>query len=787
MRKSNNERFRIGLLVSNPEDEFDSAVCQGAMIAAEHTDADLFIFPGRYIDGVYADKIRTEYEYQYNTLFELPIINRSFDLLIILVGTIGSHLDKERRKQFIDRFAGTPVLTVTAQVDGYPSMTVDNKTGLVDVIEHLIHKHRCTRIGFVSGPKTSDDANERLAVYRETLEKNGIAYDDNRVVYGNFSKYTVPQTHELLDRDPDLQAIVYANDQMASAGYQAMKERGLSPGRDIYVTGFDNDPIADELIPKLTTVKSDVEDLGYNAVIEGLNLITKGKMERCSIPSAMVRRNSCGCTESARFDQIDFSAGVSESSEEKRTEVIADKLADFLFGRYRRSEETTALKSEFKDIVFMIDGYMKENNFYDTTYKKRIGNALEKMLSKRFYEYVELDDLYSVMEYLHGRYTPGVTDEYDLSMINRLFVKIYKISAELNAAYSRSLLEDNYFMSWQTNSITRDMLVFEAYDDRAYQTVVDKLTRLHMRSSYLFSYEPEIVNRKNDTFEMPEYVMLKAWHNGDEAVLQPADAQKIRRDELFTFEYLPKDRRTTIVVSPLFSNEEHYGLLLCETDFEYFRYIQSVTGQLCASLKIITMMKREAKTRKALRQSLIEIKENNELLDHLSSIDELTGCLNRRGFFTKMRGRLKDDSAEGSHAVMIFADLDSLKTINDRFGHSEGDFAIRSAAVILQRSFEGTEHYLGRIGGDEFVLCVFPVTAVEDILDGDEVREHIDLVTAAYNANEAAEKPYLVHTSVGIYPFTCSPDVEISALLGLADSLLYDQKKKKKSILRDNK
>ena len=691
MRKNNNERFRIGLLVSNLEDEFDSAVCRGAMIAAEHSDADLFIFPGRYIDGVYADKIRTEYEYQYNTLFELPVINKCFDLLIILVGTIGSHLDKERRKQFIDRFADTPVLTVTAQVEGYPSMTVDNKTGLVDVIEHLINKHRCTRIGFVSGPPTSDDANERLSVYKETLEKHGIPYDENRVVYGNFSKYTVPQAGDLIDRNPDLQAIVFANDQMASAGYQAMKERGLSPGRDIYVTGFDNDPVSEELIPKLTTVKSDVEELGYNAVIEGLNLITKGKMDRCSISSSMVRRNSCGCTESARFDQLDFSTGVTESSDGRQKELIADRLCKFLFGRYRGSAETIALMKEFKDIVFMIDEYITENNLYDITYKKRIGSALEKLLSKRFFEYVALDDLYSVMEYLHGRYTPGITDQYVLSMINRLFVKIYKLSAELNAAYSRSLLEDNYFMSWQTNSITRDMLVFEAYDDRSYQTVVDKLTRLHMRSSYLFSYEPEIINRKNDTFEMPEYVMLKAWHNGAEAVLQPPDKQMIRRDDLFTFGYLPKDRRVTIIVSPLFSNEEHYGLLLCETDFEYFRYIQSVTGQLCASLKIITMMKREAKTRKALRQSLIEIKENNELLNHLSSIDELTGCLNRRGFFAKMRSLLKEESAEGMHAVMIFADLDSLKTINDRFGHGEGDFAIRSAATILQRSFEGTE------------------------------------------------------------------------------------------------
>ena len=72
------------------------------------------------------------------------------------------------------------------------------------------------------------------------------------------------------------------------------------------------------------------------------------------------------------------------------------------------------------------------------------------------------------------------------------------------------------------------------------------------------------------------------------------------------------------MVSPLFSNEEHYGILMCEIKHEYFNYLQSVTVQLCAALKIITLMKQQAVTQKQLKKSLIEIKENNELLRDLS-------------------------------------------------------------------------------------------------------------------------------------------------------------------------
>lgn len=70
-------RIKIGLLVSHLEDDFDDAVAEGAMIGAEQCDADLVIFPGRYIDGIYADKLRTVYEYQYNTLFDMAAANKS--------------------------------------------------------------------------------------------------------------------------------------------------------------------------------------------------------------------------------------------------------------------------------------------------------------------------------------------------------------------------------------------------------------------------------------------------------------------------------------------------------------------------------------------------------------------------------------------------------------------------------------------------------------------------------------------------------------------------------------
>ncbi len=766
-------RLKIGLLLSHLDEDFDDSVCEGAMIGAQQADANLVILPGRYIDGEYADKLRTEYEYQYNTLFDLPCYNK-FDVLLVLIGTIGSHLDKQHKAEFLKRYSGTPVITITAQIDGYPCISVDNKTGMAQIVRHLIEVHGCKKIGYVSGPKTSEDAIERINVYRETLEEYGIEYDENRVVYGNFSKYVTAKVEELLDRGEKLDAIVFANDQMAVAGYQVLEKRGLRPGKDILVTGFDDEPVAQELAPHLTTVKADPSELGYNAVLEAVNYINNGVLENVEIPSVMVCRNSCGCKENSKLKEISLN-----SNDSVAIKKFADSMCDFLFSNYRASDSTAKLRREFSELILAIHEYAEAGLEGEATRRDVILEMADIMADDRFFNYINADMFYTVIEYVHQLYSKRISDEMS-PLLNQLFVQIYKTIAERNASYCKAKLDDNYFLAWQTNSITRDMLVFEAYEDWAYESVVDKLQRLHMKSSYLYSYEPAFTYKKDDRWVSPEKICLKAYHNGSGAVVPTGEEQLINSSDIFSNPCLPQDRRYTLVVSPLFSNEEHYGLLMCEMDHEYFNYITSVTVQLCAALRIITLMKQQVVTQRQLQQSLIEIRENNQLLSELSKQDELTGCYNRRGFFEEVRKKLRGEENYGKQAIMVFADLDSLKIINDRFGHEEGDFAIRSAAKILKYAL-GENQIVGRIGGDEFVVCAFLSQPVEI----PAIRQHIEQVSDGYNEKYTTEKPYRVHTSVGVYPFRITDTVEIGELLSHADTLLYEQKKHKKSILKD--
>lgn len=111
-----------------------------------------------------------------------------------------------------------------------------------------------------------------------------------------------------------------------------MEQRGIRPGKDIFVTGFDNEPVADELIPHLTTVKADPAELGYNAVIEAVKYIVNGAMENEMVPSSMVCRNSCGCQGNPRLRSLTLD-DISENSDD-----FDERISALLFDKYRTSE-----------------------------------------------------------------------------------------------------------------------------------------------------------------------------------------------------------------------------------------------------------------------------------------------------------------------------------------------------------------------------------------------------------------------------------------------------------------
>ncbi len=777
-------RLNIGLLISHLEDDFASAVCRGAIIGAKEIDANLFVIPGRYIDGQYADKKRTEYEYQYNTLFSYAF-PEDIDVLLVLIGTIGNSLSEERKLEFLKKFDGIPLITLACEIDGYPSVCFDNKSGLKDCIEHIITEHNRRRIGFVSGPKTNEDANERLNVYIETLEEHGIPIVEDRIAYGRFSPYSQEVVRGLLDRCPDLEAIIFANDAMVTGAYEVFQERGIEVGKDILVTGFDDSPAATTLTPPLTTVNADAAELGYDAVLECLKIIDGLPLESRTVLSSMVKRKSCGCRMDINDNSTYDDPFVFNHSWCKTDSQTISATVKYLFDNYKTSNLITEIKSSFieyfRNVFKTLESDDKGGITLTEEAKEYIPSGFEELLEMdKVMKYVEHDKLCNIVSYFNQRFAAGLDSDSSKRELASIFVGMYQIIMRAVVKHSSKRIEDLEFLTWQSNSITKDMLLFDSYDDEGYGSVSDKLMRLNMASSYLYVFNDTITHSSKEEWIPPSRVMLKSYHNKDFMEVIPAEDQEISIRNLFNHRYIPADRRVTMVLSTIFLNADHYGLFLCELEYDYFYYISSLTAQLCAAMKILRLIQDKEAIRLELEETLMQIKEKNLQLDAISKIDELTGVYNRRGFFAQASSTIYSPVRDGKRALIIFADLDSLKIINDKFSHEDGDFAIKSAARILSDSFRSSD-IIGRIGGDEFAAL-----AMVDNSSGDDVptivRSRIAEATNAFNKTH--DKPYVIHMSVGVYAFTCGTEVELSKILAQADTVLYEQKKNKKSILR---
>ncbi len=165
-------------------------------------------------------------------------------------------------------------------------------------------------------------------------------------------------------------------------------------------------------------------------------------------------------------------------------------------------------------------------------------------------------------------------------------------------------------------------------------------------------------------------------------------------------------------------------------------------------------------------------KRTEEALRTLSLADELTGLYNRRGFFTMAEQQLRIANRMKKSMMLLFADLDDLKWINDNMGHNEGDLALVDVADILRKTFRESD-FVARIGGDEFVVLAIETEEVNAEILGKRLEENLRACNAGRN------RSYNLSISAGVSRYNPESGCSIDELLSKADKFMYKHKRKK--------
>ena len=173
-----------------------------------------------------------------------------------------------------------------------------------------------------------------------------------------------------------------------------------------------------------------------------------------------------------------------------------------------------------------------------------------------------------------------------------------------------------------------------------------------------------------------------------------------------------------------------------------------------------------------LYQKVLELEKANERLRSFSLTDGATGLNNRRGFMILATGLLKFARRAGYPASLLYIDMDSLKYINDTFGHAAGDAALIHFAGILTDTFRESD-VIGRLGGDEFVVLM--IDATESDLANMQVRlqSNVD----AHNLQAGGQA---LSFSLGVIHVDAKSTETMEALLSQADAAMYKHKQSRK-------
>lgn len=228
-----------------------------------------------------------------------------------------------------------------------------------------------------------------------------------------------------------------------------------------------------------------------------------------------------------------------------------------------------------------------------------------------------------------------------------------------------------------------------------------------------------------------ENVMLVEAHDGQEAV----DMVRQHQPDLILLDVVLPDTDGYTLIEKLRAEDRNDAVIIYLTskdkDEDVIRgfslgacdYIKKpfARGELQSRVKAHLMIKYQ---KDELNRMNEELRSSMEKLNYMAFRDGLTGLYNRRYVVGDLIDDIHDHHEDKKENVLILADIDDFKKVNDTYGHDAGDMALVCIANILEDMCRG--HRVVRWGGEEFLMILFSVTRREALEISERIRREVE-------------------------------------------------------------
>ncbi|WP_415718348.1 diguanylate cyclase [Maridesulfovibrio sp.] len=172
---------------------------------------------------------------------------------------------------------------------------------------------------------------------------------------------------------------------------------------------------------------------------------------------------------------------------------------------------------------------------------------------------------------------------------------------------------------------------------------------------------------------------------------------------------------------------------------------------------------------KARVRTHLQLKQRTDMLENMSMIDGLTGIANRRSFDQTLEQEWGRGRRNGSVLSLIMIDIDNFKAYNDNYGHGAGDECLRLVARAIQSSLSRSGDFVGRYGGEEFVVLLPECENDGALAVAENIRCKVEELNILHEFSGTADH---ITISLGVKSMLCEGE-NGAELLHKADQALY--------------
>ncbi len=177
---------------------------------------------------------------------------------------------------------------------------------------------------------------------------------------------------------------------------------------------------------------------------------------------------------------------------------------------------------------------------------------------------------------------------------------------------------------------------------------------------------------------------------------------------------------------------------------------------------------------------LAELTAVSARMSTLAGLDGLTGLPNRRALDDQLDACLNDGKRRSDVLSVLMIDIDHFKPFNDNYGHAAGDEALRQVAKAINRALARASDFVGRYGGEEFVVLLPDTDREGAKVVGERIRSNVARLPVKF-----APGLQRITVSVGIASVPLSEIASAGQVLGMADRALYHAKASGRNQVRE--